>query len=606
MVIATKPVADRQETTSSTTVHHDIESGFMKLRRLASLIDPEGRLEYSRAIVYSVVSTYWEVLQSGSRWRLPLREPPFDYGAASLPSDDSTLAHAIGTAANQLNPTDASYRIGMIYTGLMPDRLRAESGAYYTPPALCDRLLDMAAKAGVDWVSARILDPACGGGAFLAPVAQRIKKKLDDYDCKAETVLKSIQNRLCGFELDPFAAWLSMVFLDVTLGELYSETGTRLRSLVQVRDTLKQATLVEGFDLVVGNPPYGRVTLSPELRNRFQRSLFGHANLYGVFTDLALRFSRPGGVIAFVTPTSFLAGEYFKNLRGLLGREAPPESIDFVSERKGVFADVLQETLLAIYRRGGDSDAVPDAGKVHFITPGPDGSITTKAAGTFGLPEEPAQPWVIPRSEDQCLLVQKAGRLPYRLTDYGYTVNTGPLVWNRHKESLKGGPGKGRYPLIWAESVRSHGKFEFRAVKRNHKPYFEPKPNERWVVSDSPCVLSQRTTSKEQNRRLKAAELPMSFVEEHGGVVVENHLNIIKPIDDDPKVTPAALSALLNSEVVDRLFRCINGSVAVSAYELKSLPLPSPEDTRAIDRMVNRRAGRKTIERAVERLYNGE
>ena len=602
MAIATTPETDRHETISPTSAQADIESGSMKARRLASSVKPEDRLDFARAMVYGVVCAYWEGLQARSRWRLPLRKPPFDYQATPVPPEASALAQTIGKAVSLLEPPDAGYRIGMVYTGMMPDRLRAELGAYYTPPALCERLLDMATEAGVDWRSARILDPACGGGAFLAPVARRIMENLDD--CSAETVLENIQNRLCGFELDPFAAWLSQVFLDVTLGELYFETGTRPGSLVLVLDTMEQSPGEEGFDLVVGNPPYGRVSLSPDLRNRFRRSLFGHANLYGVFTDLALRFARPGGVIAFVTPTSFLAGEYFKNLRGLLGREAPPVSIDFVGERKGVFTDVLQETLLATYRRGGDSGAGSDAGKVHFITPGPDGSITTKPAGTFGLPEEPAQPWVMPRSEDQCLLVRQAGRLPYRLADYGYTVSTGPLVWNRHKESLRGGPGKGRYPLIWAESVRSYGAFEFRAVKRNHKPYFEPKPNERWVVTDSPCVLSQRTTSKEQSRRLKAAELPMSFVEKHGGVVVENHLNIIRPLDGEPKVTPAALSALLNSEVVDRLFRCMNGSVAVSAYELKSLPLPSPEDVKAIDRMVHRRAKRKTVERAVERLYS--
>ena len=598
MAIATAPVEDRHDMISPTAAQTDIESGSLRARRLASSVKPEDRLDFARAMVYGVVCAYWEGLQARSNWRIPLRKSPFDYEATPVPPEASALAQTIGTAANLLDPTDASYRIGMIYTGMMPDRLRAELGAYYTPPALCERLLDMAMEAGVDWRSARILDPACGGGAFLSPIARRIMESLDD--CSAETVLKNIQNRVCGFELDPFAAWLSQVFLDVTLSELYHMAGTRLRPIVQVHDTMEQSPQEGKFDLVVGNPPYRRISLSTDLRNRFRRSLFGHANLYGIFTDLALRFARPGGVIAFVTPTSFLAGEYFKNLRGLLGRNAPPVSIDFVAERKGVFTDVLQETLLATYRCGGN----PDAGKVHFITPGPDGSITTKTAGSFGLPEEPAQPWVMPRSEDQCLLVRQADRLAHRLTDYGYTVSTGHLVWNRHKESLRGRPGKGRFPLIWAESVRPFGEFEFRAVKRNHKPYFEPKPNERWIVTDSPCVLLQRTTSKEQNRRLKAAELPMSFVEKHGGVVVENHLNIIKPLDGEPKVTPAALSALLNSEVVDRLFRCINGSVAVSAYELKSLPLPSPEDMKTIEQMVNLRAKQKTVERAVERLYS--
>jgi len=116
-------------------------------------------------------------------------------------------------------------------------------------------------------------------------------------------------------------------------------------------------------------------------------------------------------------------------------------------------------------------------------------------------------------------------------------------------------------------------------------------------------VLLQRTTAKEQSRRLVAAELPAAFIEEHGAVVVENHLNMIKPLNGAPRVAPTALAVLLNSDVVDQVFRCINGSVAVSAYELEALPLPPPEDVKEIERLVKRRASRETLEGAVERLY---
>ncbi len=67
-----------------------------------------------------------------------------------------------------------------------------------------------------------------------------------------------------------------------------------------------------------------------------------------MFTDLALRHARPGGIVAYVTPTSFLAGSYYQNLRRLLASEAPPVRMDFVEARRGVFDDVLQETLLAV------------------------------------------------------------------------------------------------------------------------------------------------------------------------------------------------------------------------------------------------------------------
>lgn len=122
-------------------------------------------------------------------------------------------------------------------------------------------------------------------------------------------------------------------------------------------------------------------------------------------------------------------------------------------------------------------------------------------------------------------------------------------------------------------------------------------------MTDSPCVLLQRTTAKEQCRRLIAAELPTAFIEEHGAVVIENHLNMIKPFNGAPRVAPAALTLLLNSNVVDQIFRCINGSVAVSAYELGALPLPPPEDMKKIEHLMKKRATREALERAVDRLY---
>ena len=564
---------------------------------LALSEDSSDRLNFARSFVYSTISAYWSGLPSDQTGGWPLRNLPSDFSPDPLCSEAAKLARALGTGAAQLDVMEASYTIGVIYTRLMPKGTRSRLGAHYTPPALCQRLLDLATKAGVDWREARVLDPACGGGAFLSPLAQRMAASLDDHP--ADQLLTQIEQRLLGFEIDSFAAWMSQVFLDVTLARLCAKAGRRLKPLVRVCDTLEQTPGSQKFDLVIGNPPYGRITLSPELREKFGRGLYGHANLYGVFSDLALRFAAPGGVIAYVTPTSFLSGQYFKALRALLGREAPPVSIDFVAKRKGVFADVLQETLLATYRQGRG----PESGRVHFIAQGPDGSIKITGKGNFNLPARPDDPWLIPRTDQHNRLLDLVTQLPYRLADYGYTVSTGPLVWNRHKTSLRDAPGKGRYPLVWAESVRSNGVFEFRARKRNHMPYFEPKSKERWVVTDHPCVLLQRTTAKEQCRRLIAAELPEQFIEEHGAVVVENHLNMIKPHNGQPKVSPAVLAALLNSDVVDQVFRCINGSVAVSAYELQALPLPSPQDIEGIENLVEKRAGQEALEQAVERLY---
>ena len=575
-----------------------VEHGISAARGLASSVETGRRLAFARTVVHKAVCSYWTATSAPvARSGWPLRELPHSIELGSCSEQARELAADIGGAASLLDPADANYRFGLLYTAMIPRAFRARMGAYYTPPALCDRLLEMVADAGVDWTKARVLDPACGGGAFLAPVARRMARSLNGPADGA--AFRDIGTRLVGLEADPFAAWMSQVFVEATLGESCGRIGPRLPVVVQVCDSLEQDVAGEEFDLVVGNPPYGRVKLPPRLRSKFARSLFGHANLYGVFTDLALRFTRPGGLIAYVTPTSFLAGEYFKALRGLLAEEAPPIGVEFVGDRKGVFADVLQETLLAVYRRGGS--AAP--GRVYFNAPKANEIVGTTSGRSFRLPRTPDKPWLLPRTPAQCDLLRRVVASTTRLADLGYTVSTGPLVWNRHKDSLRDRPGPGHYPLLWAESVRSDGTFEFRAAKRNRKPYFQPTPAEHWVVTNEPCVLLQRTTAKEQCRRLIAAELPASFIAEHGAVVVENHLNMIRPRSAAPEVTPAALVAVLNSEVTDQVFRCINGSVAVSAYELHALPLPSAQALQPVERLVASGVGGEPLERAVARAY---
>jgi adenine-specific DNA-methyltransferase len=124
-----------------------------------------------------------------------------------LDADAVALAEVAGRAAAGLEPLRASYELGCLYTATIPDELRGRLGVYYTPPVLTRRLLDMATEAGIDWRTARVLDPACGGGAFLAPVALRIRA--GEPRLGAEELLLAVEQRVRGFEMDPFGAWLS-------------------------------------------------------------------------------------------------------------------------------------------------------------------------------------------------------------------------------------------------------------------------------------------------------------------------------------------------------------------------------------------------------------
>jgi adenine-specific DNA-methyltransferase len=300
-----------------------------------------------------------------------------------------------------------------------------------------------------------------------------------------------------------------------------------------------------------------------------------------------------------VTPTGFLAGEYFTRLRALLQSNAPPFALDLIEHRKGVFEDVLQEALLSTHRIGAQASSV----SVNVLTLVDDDSLKIERAGHFFLPDKAGMPWLVPRRVSQEPLLLRLRSMPCRLVDWGYSVSTGPLVWNRHKRQLRSRSAPGCFPLIWAEAVTPDGRFVFRAGRRNHKPYFRPADEEEWLVIRASCVLVQRTTAKEQTRRLVAATLPSDFVALHGGVVVENHLNMLRPTVEQPPVSAEVLTAFLNSDVVDQAFRCVSGSVAVSAYELEALPLPAPTTLEVLHNLIAGKASPADIERACAALY---
>jgi adenine-specific DNA-methyltransferase len=70
-----------------------------------------------------------------------------------------------------------------------------------------------------------------------------------------------------------------------------------------------------------------------------------------------------------------------------------------------------------------------------------------------------------------------------------------------------------------------------------------------------------------------------------------------------PAVSAAVLAAFLNSAAADRAFRCVSGSVAVSAYELEALPLPAPEALADLRGLVDEGADRPCIEVVCAGLY---
>ncbi len=550
--------------------------------------------QVARAVAYAVTTAWWRTLveQEGGNPDI-LAAPGFEGGVLDLPGEVLAEARALARDLAKVPVAEGCAELGRIYTHALPGDQRAAHGIFYTPPPLVRRLLDQAGNAGHDWLTGSAIDPSCGGGAFLVEAAARMVAAMSKAD--PAIIVAAAGARLRGWDIDPFACWLAQVVVEAALLPQVVASRKRLPQITECLDALRDFGGDAGrFSLVMGNPAFGKVKKTREMGRTFARSLYGHPNLYGMLTDVAVHLAKAeGGVIAYLTPTSYLGGEYFKSLRKLLAEQARPVTIDIVESRTDVFADVLQEVALTCFRRGRQArDAA------CYVIDVDQGGLSISETGRLMLPRNATEPWIVPRVPDDAALVAKLATMPTRIRNWGYQISTGPLVWNRHKEQLHAEWADGRYPVIWAEAVMPDGRFSVQASKSNHreKVWFTPRSLNDPNLVRKGCVLAQRTTAKEQDRRIICAVMPPEVVKKHKAVAVENHLNMFVPTSARPGVSLHALAAFLSTRAADRVIRCINGSVALSASELEAMPLPSVDDlTDAL--------GAPDLESAVCRLY---
>lgn len=577
-----------------------------ELRAFADTIDDsELRLKFACSICGTTLNRFW--LESCKKihcsWQILDPYEQFE----QISGENCLKAQELGLYLSTIPFFESSYLIGTLYTALLPKEWRAAKGAYYTPPSLVDHLIRMISEQGFDWQRGKILDPSCGGGAFLSPVALRMfgtlpKEIANDPD----KTITEISQRLVGFEIDPFSAWISQILVEMAFLPQCIEAEKRFPEIVNIYDSLLQSPKKTNLvDLVIGNPPYGKTKITPELREKYSRSLFGHANLYGIFTDMAINWTNPNGYIAYVTPTSFLGGQYFKSLRSLITSEAQPVAMDFVSERKGVFEDVLQDTMLVVYKKDNwVSNANNSNVSVRSLKSNGNGkTIIIRNIGHFQLPTGSEDPWLIPKEPEQIELVKKIVKMPDRFDSHGFEIITGQLVWNRNKERMCAEQAPGSYPIVWADGIGTNGEVRLISNRPHRLPFFIPSESQNFLLTNQPCILIKRTTAKEQTKRIVASLLSQNLISDYGGVVIENHVNIIRHLAEKQTISLETMIALLNSNMFDMIYRLISGSVAVSAFELNSIPLPSFTSMKKFEKQISNGASKKEIEKYVKRMY---
>lgn len=233
----------------------------------------------------------------------------------------------------------------------------------------------------------KIIDPACGSGAFLITAFEFLlnyNKYLDDKifdlvgtsDLFSDRTKEILQNNIFGVDLNKesveitkLSLWLKTADKNKTLASLENniKCGNSLIDDPEIAENLAFNWEKEfpeifangGFDIVVGNPPY--VLCQPsntseqtlKFYNGFEVSSY-KIDLYHLFFEKGIILSKNNAYISFITPNTYLVNKYNLKLREFILKNTQIKEI--INYKNIVFEDANVDVSTIILKKINSSN----------------------------------------------------------------------------------------------------------------------------------------------------------------------------------------------------------------------------------------------------------
>jgi len=485
--------------------------------------------------------------------------------------------------------------LGGVYEEFVQAEQRTNA-AFYTPGHLVDAALDEAMPPGAGLGDARVLDPACGSGLFLARAYERL---LDDLEGSlgrpligaemADVLAKQVFGcDLMDDALRVAALSCYLVLLD-RVGEDRSESSWRFPKLIDTNliqgDFFDVADSFEGtFEVIASNPPWKRAS-EPAERYLTSTDRPGGSvlTLAQAFFWASLDRLDPNGRMALLMPARSLYNQRSTEQAfqiDALSQTGLDLIVDFSAFRRNLFSDAIAPCALYVVRGavGAARDyvtfAAPKPGPISAAT----GRIAIDADRITRIPRRllRARPNLLRRLVFGDMRdVQLVDRLMYGtptvndLRGRGWTIGVGYQVKGGDRNDL---PLLREIPSIHTSDIRPFAVETCSPVtyERFHRPR-DP------ALYHGPRVLLGRSVDNRGYLRAAFYAHPASYS--------EAVLALVPPAGGDDDAL--ALCAFLNSSLARYLLLMTASSWGVERPELKQqdvavLPVAFLDDEAAV------------------------
>lgn len=284
--------------------------------------------------------------------------------------------------------------LGKMYEQFITREERKKLGQFYTPESIIDYILDQIGY--VEHIEdKKIIDISCGSGGFITRAANRLINKLKNEKNK-DGIIKKVIDNIYGLDINPFACYLAetnilLQLLDLIVDVKQSNYNFKVPKInifqtntietpslfsddeQNIKDIKnKSGKFIDGFDFVVGNPPY----LEAKKMDKKTKKLCaetcptiasGAFDLFVCFVDKGLHLLKNGGKLGYIFPNKFLIANYAKKMREeLLYKYTIKEIID-VSECE-VFENVsVYPVVFIAENKKPQNNTIKTAEKINSI-----------------------------------------------------------------------------------------------------------------------------------------------------------------------------------------------------------------------------------------------